>query len=113
RKPLALEPALRGRDAPDPSPGQGRVECGQAFQGGDVVDGDGWHDWPPRPIGTEMRTIAFLATVCLHSQIPHGSYHFEDHMDDCGPGTEPIKVAVTVTVEGRPHGHRLRRHGSP
>ena len=21
-------------------------------------------------------------------------------MDDCGPGTEPIKVAVTVTVEG-------------
>ncbi len=47
-----------------------------------------------------MRTIAFLATACLHSQIPDGSYHFEDHMDDCGPGTEPIKVAVTVTVEG-------------
>ena len=47
-----------------------------------------------------MRTIAFLATACLHSQIPDGSYHFEDHMDDCGLGTEPIKVAVTVTVEG-------------
>jgi N-methylhydantoinase B len=34
------------------------------------------------------------------AQIPDGSYHFEDHMDDCGPGTDPIKVAVTVTVEG-------------
>jgi N-methylhydantoinase B len=34
------------------------------------------------------------------AQIPDGSYHFEDFMDDCGPGTEPIKVAVTVTVEG-------------
>jgi N-methylhydantoinase B len=33
------------------------------------------------------------------AQIPDGSYHFEDFMDDCGPGTDPIRVAVTVTVE--------------
>jgi N-methylhydantoinase B len=34
------------------------------------------------------------------AQIPDGSYRFEDFMDDCGPDTEPIRVAVTVTVEG-------------
>ncbi len=32
--------------------------------------------------------------------IPDGAYAFEDFMDDCGPGTEPLRVAVTVTVAG-------------
>src|SRR4029077_18779588 len=32
--------------------------------------------------------------------IPDGVYRFEDFMDDCGPGTEPLRVAVTVTVDG-------------
>lgn len=34
------------------------------------------------------------------AEIPDGSYAFEDHLDDCGPGTEPLRIAVTVTVEG-------------
>jgi N-methylhydantoinase B len=33
-------------------------------------------------------------------QFPDGVYTFEDFMDDCGPGTEPLRVAVTVTVDG-------------
>ena len=32
-------------------------------------------------------------------EIPDGVYTFEDFMDDCGPGTEPLRVAVTVTVD--------------
>src|SRR4029077_18727829 len=32
--------------------------------------------------------------------IPDGVYRFEDFMDDCGPGTEPLRVAVKVTVDG-------------
>ena len=30
--------------------------------------------------------------------IPNGTYAFEDHMDDSGPGTPPMRLAVTVTV---------------
>ena len=41
-------------------------------------------------------------------EIPDGVYAFEDFLDDCGPGTEPLRVAVTVTVDGDAHGHRLR-----
>ncbi|HXH83761.1 MAG TPA: hydantoinase B/oxoprolinase family protein [Candidatus Tectomicrobia bacterium] len=32
--------------------------------------------------------------------IPDGVYRFEDFMDDWGPGTDPLRVAVTVTVDG-------------
>jgi N-methylhydantoinase B len=32
--------------------------------------------------------------------LPDGVYRFEDFMDDCGPGTDPLRVAVTVTVDG-------------
>ncbi len=32
--------------------------------------------------------------------IPDGVYSFEDFLDDYGPGTPPLRVAVTVTVEG-------------
>ncbi len=32
--------------------------------------------------------------------VPDGIYAFEDFLDDCGPGTEPLRVAVTVTVDG-------------
>jgi N-methylhydantoinase B len=32
--------------------------------------------------------------------IPDGVYTFEDFMDDCGPGTVPLRVAVAVTVAG-------------
>jgi N-methylhydantoinase B len=30
--------------------------------------------------------------------IPDGTYAFEDFLDDWGPGTDPLRVAVTVTV---------------
>ncbi len=33
-------------------------------------------------------------------KIPDGVYTFEDFMDDWGPGTDPVRVAVTVTVAG-------------
>jgi N-methylhydantoinase B len=32
--------------------------------------------------------------------IPDGVYAFEDFMDDFGPGTDPVRVAVTVSVGG-------------
>jgi N-methylhydantoinase B len=32
--------------------------------------------------------------------VPDGVYTFEDFMDDWGPGTEPLRVAVAVTVAG-------------
>lgn len=32
--------------------------------------------------------------------VPDGVYRFEDFLDDYGPGTDPLRVAVTVTVAG-------------
>ena len=32
--------------------------------------------------------------------IPDGVYGFEDHLDDCGPNTDPVRVRATVTVAG-------------
>src|SRR5947209_14196632 len=32
--------------------------------------------------------------------VPDGVYTFEDYMDDSGPGTAPLRVAVAVTVAG-------------
>jgi N-methylhydantoinase B len=32
--------------------------------------------------------------------VPDGTYTFEDFLDDCGPGTDPLRVAVAVTVDG-------------
>src|SRR5213080_3023901 len=34
------------------------------------------------------------------AKIPDGVYTFEDFLDDYGPGTEPLRVHVTVTVAG-------------
>lgn len=34
------------------------------------------------------------------TDIPDGTYTFEDYLDDSGRDTEPIRVAVTVTVRG-------------
>ena len=33
------------------------------------------------------------------AQVPEGTYSFEDYMDDFGPDTDPIKVAVDVTFK--------------
>ena len=32
--------------------------------------------------------------------VPAGTYSFEDYLDDYGPGTEPIKMAVDITFDG-------------
>ena len=34
------------------------------------------------------------------SAMPDGEYRFEDFMDDSGPGTPPLRIAVAVTVAG-------------
>jgi N-methylhydantoinase B len=41
-------------------------------------------------------------TRAIIAKLPAGRYEFEDHLDDAGPDTGPIKVKVAVTVE--PHG---------
>jgi N-methylhydantoinase B len=43
---------------------------------------------------TEAKVRAAIAAI------PDGVYPFEDYMDDCGPGTEPMRLALTVTVHG-------------
>jgi N-methylhydantoinase B len=40
------------------------------------------------------------ATRAAIRAIPDGVYRFEDFLDDYGPGTDPLRVAVTVTVAG-------------
>lgn len=37
----------------------------------------------------------------LLAKVPAGTYSFEDHMDDYGPGTPPIKMAVDITFDGK------------
>lgn len=32
--------------------------------------------------------------------MPDGTYRAEDYYDDCGPGTEPIKIRVAITIDG-------------
>ena len=34
------------------------------------------------------------------SEIPDGTYEFTDHLDDYGPGTEPLTIHVAITVDG-------------
>jgi N-methylhydantoinase B len=34
------------------------------------------------------------------AKVPAGTYSFEDHLDDYGPGTEPIRIAVDITFDG-------------
>jgi N-methylhydantoinase B len=35
------------------------------------------------------------------AKVRAGTYSFEDHLDDYGPGTEPIRIAVDVTFDGK------------
>jgi N-methylhydantoinase B len=35
------------------------------------------------------------------AEVPAGTYSFEDKMDDYGPGTEPIHMAVDITFDGK------------
>jgi N-methylhydantoinase B len=34
------------------------------------------------------------------AKVPAGTYSFEDHLDDYGPGTPPIRIAVDITFDG-------------
>ena len=35
------------------------------------------------------------------AEVPAGTYSFEDHLDDYGPGTPPIRMAVDITFDGK------------
>ena len=35
------------------------------------------------------------------AKVPAGTYSFEDRMDDYGPGTDPIEMAVDITFDGK------------
>jgi N-methylhydantoinase B len=43
---------------------------------------------------SEARARALIADM------PDGTYSFDDYMDDVGPGTDPVLVAVDVTIAG-------------
>jgi N-methylhydantoinase B len=45
-----------------------------------------------------VRTEASMRSAI--AAVPDGVYTFEDFLDDWGPGTEPLRVFVTVTVDG-------------
>jgi N-methylhydantoinase B len=52
---------------------------------------------------TAMDEIIARSEASMRSAIraiPDGVYPFEDFLDDWGPGTDPLRVAVTVTVAG-------------
>lgn len=34
------------------------------------------------------------------AKVPAGTYSFDDYLDDYGPGTEPVRIAVDVTFDG-------------
>jgi N-methylhydantoinase B len=48
----------------------------------------------------EILTRTEAAMRAAIRRIPDGVYTFEDFLDDYGPGTEPLRVAVTVRVAG-------------
>jgi N-methylhydantoinase B len=57
----------------------------------------------PDVLATAMGEIIARTEASMRAAIrafPDGVYTFEDYMDDTGPGTPPLRVAVTVTVDG-------------
>ena len=63
-----------------------------------------FHDY-----GTDTLQAAFAAILdrseqsmrSALAQVPAGTYSFEDCMDDYGPGTGPIRMAVDITFDGK------------
>jgi N-methylhydantoinase B len=54
-------------------------------------------------LATAMHEIVARSEASVRAairEIPDGVYTFEDFLDDYGPGTDPLRVAVTVTVVG-------------
>jgi N-methylhydantoinase B len=45
----------------------------------------------------ERSAAAMRASI---AELPDGPLHAVDWFDDCGPGTEPLRVEVTVTIDG-------------
>jgi N-methylhydantoinase B len=57
----------------------------------------------PDALAEAMNEIILRTETAMRAAIrdvPDGVYPFEDFMDDWGPGTEPLRVAVSVTVRG-------------
>ena len=57
----------------------------------------------PDTLAAAMREIVLRSETSVRAAIgaiPDGVYSFEDFLDDYGPGTDPLRVAVTVTVAG-------------
>jgi N-methylhydantoinase B len=62
-----------------------------------------------RDLGTETveRAYSVILAQSEHTmrealaKVPAGTYSFEDHMDDYGPGTQPIHMAVDITFDGK------------
>jgi N-methylhydantoinase B len=50
--------------------------------------------------GAGLLAYAERMTRALIAALPDGDYFFEDVLDSDGLGTEPIKIAVTVTISG-------------
>ncbi|HET7343577.1 MAG TPA: hydantoinase B/oxoprolinase family protein, partial [Methylomirabilota bacterium] len=48
----------------------------------------------------EIIAVSERSVRAAIATIPDGVYTFEDFLDDWGPGTEPLRVRVTVTVAG-------------
>ncbi|WP_158557907.1 hydantoinase B/oxoprolinase family protein [Spongiactinospora gelatinilytica] len=49
---------------------------------------------------TEILDRSETAMRAAISEMPDGTYHAVDYFDDYGPGTEPLRIEVTVTVDG-------------
>ena len=62
-----------------------------------------------RDYGSETVDRAYAAILdrsekamrAVLAEVPAGTYSFEDKMDDYGPGTEPIRMAVDITFDGK------------
>lgn len=57
----------------------------------------------PDTLAATMEEIIARSEACMRAAlrgIPDGVYTFEDFLDDYGPGTDPLRVAVSVTVAG-------------
>lgn len=49
---------------------------------------------------TEILDRSERRTRELIGRLPNGLYSFEDFLDDVGPGTEPVRVAVDIRIDG-------------
>ena len=64
-----------------------------------------FRDYGTETVGARLRRPSSTAPsrpcARLLAKVPAGTYSFEDRMDDYGPGTEPIRMAVDITFDGK------------